>query len=234
MFLTYNRTSWIALMVGLFLLQLFYPQFRKVYFTMVIVAAIVLAVTWEQVNESAVVNERINSDHSTLDSREARWQAGYNMWKVKPLRGWGFDAFGEQSGRFRSDGGRANWGSPENDFIYIMVGSGLIGLLPYLVFLIAPLIDSLRLFFVRMRAPDWSGFIKAETIAIYWVTIICFVIGSYTQIQNIAIVKMIPFALAGAIIGTHHHWLRRPIDHSVSKTHQAAGTVLEKNEPTAV
>jgi hypothetical protein len=32
-------------------------------------------------------------------------------------------------------------------------------------------------------------------------------IGSYSQIQNEAIVKMLPFAVAGAVIGAHQHLL---------------------------
>jgi O-antigen ligase len=209
MFLTYNRTSWYALMIGLFILQVFYPQFRKAYIVLVCVAAIVLWITWDQVTDSAVVQERVNSKVSTLDDRELRWKTAENMWKEKPIQGWGFEGYRKESGRFRIDDGRGmNWKSPENDFWFILVGSGLIGFLPYFIFLLAPFINSLRLFF-QARAPDWSGFIKPETIAIYWVSIICYAIGSYTQTQNVAIVKMIPFAMAGAIIGTHQHWLQR-------------------------
>jgi hypothetical protein len=206
MFLTYNRTSWYALMIGLFILQFFYPQFRKVYIVMVLVAAIVLWATWDQVNESAVVSERIGTHSSGLEKREVLWQAGYNMWRAKPIRGWGANGFEEESGRFRTDGGRTNLGGNENDYLRIMVSSGLIGFLPYLIFLLTPLFHSIRLFF-KARAPDWPGFIKPETIAIYWVAIICYAIGSYTQNQNVLMVKVIPFAMAGAIVGTHQHWL---------------------------
>ena len=205
-FLTYNRTVWYALMIGLFILQFFYPQFRKLFYGMVFVAVIVLALTWDQVNESAVVEERINSENSTLDVREARWNAAFNMWKEKPLRGWGFDRFGDESGRFRTDGGRENLVAVENDYLDIMVGSGLIGFLPYLAFLLAPFVSSIPLFF-KARAPNWAGFVKPETIAVYWAVIICFAIGSYTQVQNEAMVKIIPFAIAGAIVGTHQYWL---------------------------
>ena len=206
MFLTYNRTSWYALMIGLFILQFFYPQFRKVYIVIVLVAAVALWATWDQVNESAVVNERIQSKTSTLDQRKSRWRAAYNMWKAKPIRGWGVGRYKEESGRFRTDGKRTDLGGAENDFLKVMVSSGLIGFLPYLIFLLTQLFCSIRLFF-KARAPDWSGFIKPETIAIYWVAIICYVIGSYTQNQNAVMVKAIPFAMAGAIVGTHQHWL---------------------------
>ena len=86
------------------------------------------------------------------------------------------------------------------------MGSGLVGFVPYLLFLLAPLINSIRLFF-RARAPDWSGFITPELITIYWCVVISYALGSYTQEQTEAIVKMLPFALAGAVVGTHIHWL---------------------------
>lgn len=206
-FITYNRTSWIALLVGLFILQFFYPRFRKVYLVIVVVSAVVLWVTWDQVNESAVVEERVNSKVSTLEGREARWAAGYNMWRVKPIRGWGFGRYEERSGRFRTDGERRNFLAIENDYLHILIGSGLVGLAPYLLFLLAPLVNSLRLFY-RARASDWPGFVKPATIAVYWVVLLAFAIGSYTQKQTQPVVKMIPFALAGAVIGSHEHWLR--------------------------
>ncbi len=208
MLITYNRTSWYALMIGLFVLQFFYPQFRKLFLAMVVVAAVVLWITWDQVNESAVVEERLNSENSTLDVRQARWNAAWNMWQEKPIRGWGFDRFFKESGRFRTDGSTRNLISIENDYLDIMVGSGLVGFVPYLLFLVMPLIHSVFLFF-KARASNWAGFIKPETIALYWTIIVAFAIGSYTQVQNEATVKILPFVVMGAIIGTHQHYLRR-------------------------
>jgi O-antigen ligase len=115
-FLTYNRTSWYALLISLSILQFFYPQFRKMYFIIVFMAAIVLWATWDQVNKSAVVEERVNSKESTLEGREARWAAGYNMWRAKPIRGWGFGRYERESGRFRTDGERSNFVAIENDY----------------------------------------------------------------------------------------------------------------------
>lgn len=206
LFLTYNRTSWYALLLGLTIIQFLYPRFRKAYFVIALVAVVVLWAAWDQVSESAVVEERVNSKVSTLEGREARWTAGYNMWRVKPIRGWGFGQYEKQSGRFRTDGARENFVAIENEYLHILVGSGLVGFLPYVLFLLNPLLKSVRLFF-RARAPDWPGFIKPETIAIYWAVILSFGIGSYTQIQTQLVVKAIPFAVAGAVVGTQERWL---------------------------
>jgi O-antigen ligase len=129
------------------------------------------------------------------------------MWQAKPIRGWGFGRYEQESGRFREDGFRKNFDAIENGFLDIMVNTGLIGLIPYLLFLILPLISSIRLFF-RARAPDWDGFIQPDTITIYWCALIILVLGSYTGVTNRTVVNMIPFAIAGAIVGTHQHRLR--------------------------
>jgi len=231
-FFIYNRTSWYALLLSLFILQFFYPQFRKVFFVIVLVAVVALWATWDQVNESTVVEERVNSKVSTLEGRQARWKAGFNMWQAKPIRGWGFDRYQTESGRFRTDGYSRNIRAIENDYLHILVASGVIGFLPYLLFLLTPLVNGVRLFF-RARAPDWPGFVKPETMAVYWAIILCFAIGSYTQIQTQVLVKMIPFAVAGAVVGTHEGWLRG----SRAKKRSAASSlptmaVAEKKEVT--
>jgi len=208
MFLTFNRTSWYTLLVALAILQFLYPRFRRAFVLIVLVAGVTLWATWDQVNESAVFEERVNSKVSTLEGREARWEAGYNMWQAEPIRGWGFGRYQQESGRFRTDGDHRNFLAIENDYLHILIGAGLIGFLPYAVFLLTPLLKSIGLFF-RARAPDWSGFIKPETIVIYWCIMLSFLVGSYSQIQTQPIVKMIPFAVAGAVIGTHEHLLRK-------------------------
>lgn len=207
LFLTYNRSSWYALLISLSLIQFFYPQFRRAFFLIVFVAVVALWATWDQVNSSAVVEERLNHKTDDYNGRSQLWDAAINMWKAKPVLGWGFGRYEQESGKFRTDGESENLLTTENDYLYIMVGSGLVGILPYILFILFPLINSLFLFF-RARAPDWSGFIKPEIITIYWCLILSFVITSYTQVQTQPIVKMIPFVVAGAIVGTHEHRLR--------------------------
>jgi O-antigen ligase len=205
-YLAMARSPWYALLLALFIMQLFYPKFRRLFYVIVFVATIALWATWDQVVESDAA-DRVDDKVSTLEGREVRWQAGYNMWLAKPIRGWGFGRYKEESGRFRTDGESRNIAAIENDYLYILVGSGLIGFLPYLTFLLAPLVNSLRLFF-KARAPDWSGFIRPETLSVYWAVILCLAITSYSAIQTQAVIKLMTFAVAGAVVGTHEHLLR--------------------------
>ena len=208
-FLTFNRGAWYSLLISLSIIQFFYPQFRRLYLVIVLVAGLTLWATWDQVNESTVVEERVNKDSDSFNGREPRWQAGLNMWKEKPIWGWGPDAFRREAYRFRDDGIRKNFnnGAIENDYLDVMVTSGLVGFLPYLIFLIIPLIGSVFLFF-KARAPGWRGFIDSDIVTIYWSVIFAFILGSYTQTQIQLMVKIIPFALTGAIVGSHLHLLR--------------------------
>lgn len=205
-----SRTPWYALLIALFVMQLFYPQFRKLFVAILVVAVLALGVNWSQVSQSQIA-ARINDQNSTLEGRQTRWQAGYNMWRAKPIRGWGFGRFETEAGRFRTDGERKNFGNGaiENDYLHMLVGSGLIGFAPYLLFLLVPLIRSARLFF-RIRAPNGSVFIKRETIALYWAVLLVLVITSYTAIQVRPVIKMMTFAVVGAVVGSHEHLLHRP------------------------
>jgi O-antigen ligase len=205
-YVTMTRAPWYSLLLALFIMQFFYPKFRRLFYVIVFVAAIALWATWDQVVESNAA-DRVNDKVSTLEGRDVRWQAGFNMWRAKPIQGWGFGRYQEESGRFRTDGESRNCSAVENDYLYILVGSGLIGFLPYLIFLLVPLVNSLRLFF-KARAPDWSGFIRPETLTVYWAVILCLLITSYSAIQTQAVIKLMTFAVAGAVIGTHEHLLR--------------------------
>jgi O-antigen ligase len=208
-FLAMSRTPWIALLIALFVMQLFYPRFQKMFWVIALIAAGVLWATWDQVDESTTVQQRVTYKTEDYNGRTPRWEAGFNMWKEKPVRGWGFGRYEEESGRFRTDGDGTNFEAIENDYLHILVGSGLIGFLPYLLFLLVPLVNSLCIFY-RARAPDWPGFIKTETLTVYWAVILCLLITSYTMRQVNSMLKLLPFAVAGAVVGSHEHLLRRP------------------------
>jgi O-antigen ligase len=216
-----SRAPWYALLIALFVMQFTYPKFRKLFIIIAFLAAIVLAATWNQVTDSDVAL-RVGDKNSTLEGRQGRWAAGANMWRARPIRGWGFGRYEQESGRFRTDGSKMNLSAVENDYLHILVSAGLIGFLPYAITLLAPLINSLRLLW-KMRSPSdssrrdssrrdssrcWTGFIGKETIAVYGAVLICFAITSYTAAADSAGLRLIVFTVAGTVVGTHEHLLR--------------------------
>jgi O-antigen ligase len=210
-----SRTPWYSTMIALFIMQFFYPKFRKVFLILLCVAAVLLWATWDQVAESQVA-ERVNDKVSTLEGRSTRWETGLNMWWARPLRGWGYGRYAQESGRFRTDGIRKNIIAVENDYLHMLVAAGVLAFVPYLVFLIAPLVQSIRLFFLT-RSPEWAEltrrgavFIQSDTIAVYWAVLTIFAMCAYTALVTSSGIKMIPFSVAGAVIGSHEHLLGIP------------------------
>ena len=202
-----SRTPWFASLASLFVMQIIYPKFRRAFLVILCIAAVLLVATWDQVAESQVAT-RVEDDNSTLEGRQARWASGLSMWQVKPVRGWGFGRFAQESGRYRTDGSLTNFSAIENDYLFILVGAGLLGLVPYLATLILPLLSSFFLL-LRARSPNWKGFVEKEAVAVYWAVLICYAIGSYTASLSSSSLKLILFAIAGAVIGTHEQLLKK-------------------------
>lgn len=219
LFITYNRSSWYAALIGLTVLQLFYRQFRPVYIILIVVSVLALWATWDQVSESNVVENRVNKRTEDFNGRSEMWAAAQNMWEQKPIRGWGQGAFRTELGRFRTDGRSRNFYSTQSEYWNLLVHYGLVGFVPYMGFLLIPLISSIVLFYLAYQ-PGWSGFIKPETIAVYWTVMICYFLGGYTVPVVHPIGRIIPFVIIGAVVGTHQHlaWNRKSSRNSISKS----------------
>ncbi|MCB0170654.1 MAG: O-antigen ligase family protein [Anaerolineae bacterium] len=219
LFITYNRSSWYAALIGLTILQFFYKQFRFIYIVLVFVSALALWATWDQVSESTVVENRVNKRTEDFNGRSEMWITAQKMWEKKPIRGWGQGAFRTESGRFRTDGSGRNFISTQSEYWNLLVHYGLIGFVPYVGFLLIPLISSFVLFYLTHQ-PGWSGFIKAETIAVYWTVILCYFLGGYTVPVVHPIGRIIPFVIVGAVVGTHQHlaWNRNLLRDSISES----------------
>jgi O-antigen ligase len=130
------------------------------------------------------------------------------------VRGWGFGRFEREAWRFRQDVLSQRLRAPENDYLVVMVGSGLVGVIPYLGVLLIPLWYSLRLIAqarsLRRQGLPWPGFVKIETLSTLNAVIVCFLAYSFSAANVTAGTKLILLSLAGAVVGTHEHLLRRP------------------------
>ena len=203
---TFSRTPIIALFLGLLIIQIFFPKFRRAFVVLAVLGVIFTAANWDRLQNSDIGQQRINEGGDDAGGRLTRWSTGLNMWKDKPFRGWGTDKFSQISGRYRTDSSRRDFDAVENDFIFILVGTGLIGFLPYMFFLAVPLFRSLRLF-AQARAPNWRGFITNKEIALYWAVMLVLIVCSMTSKNTNAVVKYLPFVVTGAIIGTHAEYV---------------------------
>ena len=207
LFLSLNRTSWVAFLFGMVVLQFGYPRLRRWLAGGTVLALVLLGAFHRPVADSVLVQGRVLYNLKTLNGRLPRWQTSFEMWKAKPLFGWGFGKFEEHSGRFRRDGQSENFGGPESDYFLILVAAGLVGFVPHVLSLSMPWFFSLCLFF-RARAPDWRGFVNAEAIVVYWAILCGLLLNSLTVVQTQSVVRGLVFTVAGAVVGTHERWLR--------------------------
>lgn len=205
LFVTYSRTPLLALLAGLLLLQFVYPRLRLVLIVGSLFVALNFAVNWQQIQATEAAQDRLNGV-TDYNDRAARWGTGLNMWMERPLFGWGIGYFDDLSGQYRADPSSRNFDAVENDFIYLLVSAGLVGFLPYALFLVLPFLQSIRLFGQALRQP-WLSFVHTRLVVLYWAVLLCFVIGSFTARNVQPIVKLLPFALTGAIIGSQEAFL---------------------------
>ena len=206
LFLSLNRSCWVAFVFGLAIMQFAFPRLRIWALTVVALGLVALIPYWREAVGSRLVQQRLLYNIGTLNNRLPGWQAGFEMWKAEPWRGWGFGQFQLRSGRFRRDGGTGNLRGTDNDFLLILVGAGLIGFLPYLVSLLAPFLGTLKLL-PQTRAPGWQGFVGFREFSVYWAVLACLVLTSMTVIQTQPVVRGLVYAIAGAVVGTHERWL---------------------------
>jgi O-antigen ligase len=229
---TFSRTPLLAFILGLFILQFSYPALRKVLVVLVLVVAATVGMNWQQIQRTQVAQDRL-SGLDSANGRTMRWEAGIRMWEARPIRGWGFGQYELMSGRFRTDGRRANIHAVENDFLNILVSTGLIGFAPYLLFLLTGFWSSLRLFFRRKQLAV-DGFIRPGTLALYWAIFACFMLGSFTAVNAQVVSRLIPFALIGAIIGTHQPMLARRLGNQFPTARTAVQTTAHTTARTTV
>ena len=210
LFLSLNRSCWVAFVFGVAVLQFAFPRLR-VWALMVVALGLVFLIPYrQQAMDSNLVRQRLLYNLDTLNARLPRWVAGFEMWKAEPWRGWGFGQFPLHSGHFRRDGGTGNLEGTENDFLLILVGAGLVGFLPYLVSLLAPGFWTLRLL-PPSRAPDWQGFVGFREFSVYWAVLASLLLTSMTVIQTQPVVRGLVYAVAGAVVGTHEKWLHKRV-----------------------
>jgi hypothetical protein len=213
LFLTYKRTAWIA-MIGCFLvIQLFYPQFRRLFFVLLLVSGVGLVFNQEEVNNSAVVTERVNYQTDTLNGRTQRWEVAMDLWRQRPIVGHGYDEFANVSGHYEAI---------ESHYLNILVSAGLLGFVPYFWMLIVVLWDSIA----QYRRTQASAVVPRELIVVFWGTFAAYLISLYTVIMNVHLNHILFFLPLGAIVGSQAHLIGREQEPVASQAVRTADSDL--------
>lgn len=196
LYFTYKRAAWVAMVVVMFVMQSFYPQFRRLFIILLIGVVIATALNWDDISTSTVYTDRVNSQNSTAEGRTKGWEHALEFWAHSPLVGHGFNQYRNLA---RAAGYRDT--AVESEYLNILVSSGLVGFLPFVGLLGMMAYDSLRYY----RGEVADGLADRDLIAVFWGILAGYAITISTAIvTDIAIPSMF-FAVAGAIL-----YSRRP------------------------
>jgi O-antigen ligase len=196
LYLTYKRGAWLGMIVSLFVMQFFYPQFRRLFIVLVILVSVASALNWDRISTSTVYTDRVNSQLSTTEGRSTRWTRALEVWRVRPLVGHGFQ-------QYRSVASAAGYRerATESEFLEIAVSAGLVGLLPYVGLLLLMGYDGLQIY--RGRVAD--SLADPELVGAFWGILSAYAVNIATAIVTQLVIPSMLFALAGAIV-----YARRP------------------------
>ena len=201
-FFTYKRTAWIAIIVSFFIIQLFYKQFRRLFFVLLLVFLVVLGATWNDVSQSEVVTNRINSKLSTVEGRTEGWNAAISLWARQPFFGYGFGNYGTVAQELGVQDTAL-----ESAHLDVLFGTGLFGFVPYVAWFICILWDSIRLFRKTRQNGAVKPDIDQDLLIIFWGVFLGYLINYTTTVANVSPVTLVFYLLIGSLVGSQVQFL---------------------------
>ncbi len=196
LFLTYKRTAWIATMASFFVIQFFFPRFRRLF---LVLSVAVIGVMWlygDEINDSTVVTERVGAKVDSLNGRTELWDEAIAAWTEAPFLGYG-------RGRYLA---QSSSGIIESHYLDILVDAGLVGFVPFLLVFGLLLVNGLRLY----RARGAAIFVDPEIAAIFLGVVVAYLVSLYTVVMNHPFPHQLFFLLAGAVVGSQEAALDQP------------------------
>ncbi|MDH7485893.1 MAG: O-antigen ligase family protein [Anaerolineae bacterium] len=197
----YNRAGWLSALLVLLLSAWYYPRLRRWLLVALLVLALVTALFWNTVRESALFSERLTSEPS-VDYRLRAARAVLQLVASQPLVGVGFNNFAPLSlSRELITKHTPNWWlpTPHNSYLDVLLAAGLLGLLPFLAIFVAILWESGRLY---RRAASDPGVDRSLIVAL-WGAFLAFVVSIATfDIVAAPFCALVFYLIVGAILGS--------------------------------
>ena len=195
MFYTYKRAAWIAMVISLVILYLLYPRSRRLLLITAIVFALPLAVFWNRLARTSLVEDRIIYQANTLNGRTDRWQVALQLWQQKPIWGQGFNQFNQLSGYI----------AIENHYLQILVSGGLLAFVPFAIFWLLVVWQGFELF---IRGPSLPGvFATRPVLAVFLAAVSTYLVKGLSGVHSTPINLMF-YVLVGAVIGSQAAYRR--------------------------
>ncbi len=131
-YFTYNRAGYISLGLVLLLAALAWPRFRRVFVVAAVVGVAALAMSWNTVQQSAVVTERLSA-RGPVEYRLEIWGNAAHILAHNPIAGLGYGNFGRVYLKYNPSWEYATvLPAPHNTVLEVAFNSGLLGVAPYL------------------------------------------------------------------------------------------------------
>jgi len=191
LYLTYKRAAWLAMLAVVFVMQFFYPQFRRLFIVLLVIVIVAMAFNWDSITTSTVYTDRINSKSSTVEMRTGGWKNGIEFWSTNPVVGIGFHNYWQSA----DEAGYSDKGL-ENEHLEILVSAGLLGFLPYVGLLVLMIYDGYKHYRGRVE----GSLADPDLVVVFWGVVTGHVITASTSQINNLVVNAILFAVAGAVI----------------------------------
>ncbi len=189
--ITYKRTAWMSMVAIMFVLQLFYSQFRRLFVIILLVVGIAVAFNWDGITSSDAYSRAQGKDASKVEGRTEAWGHSQEFFLERPLWGHGFQQY-----RFLAARRGYNDVDIENEYFAILVSAGVSGFLPYIGLLLILFYDGLQHY--RGRVPN--SLADRALVAVFWSILVGY-LGSLMagNMEHLLIRSMI-YALAAAIL----------------------------------
>jgi O-antigen ligase len=167
LFLSYARTAWLAIPIGLILLFVRYLKPR------VLVASLIgLILTLTLASQTPAMKERIRNSMGIQD-RFLLWEANLDYFKHRPLTGIGWLATQEMSQYYFQEKDPEHyqkyfWGHAHSNYFEMLGGAGLIGLLAFLIYVFYTVKFSWETgrWADASGLPGWGDFSRGLTVAL--------------------------------------------------------------------
>jgi O-antigen ligase len=201
LYFTFKRGSWVAMLGGLLIVQLFYPRFRRYFLVIAVISVAALALTWDSFTETEVYQERLNRRVDTLNGRTYRWEEAIRLWKEQPVWGYGYGQY-EAVSRYYT---------VENMYLDILVSAGAVGFVPFIFLLVMVIKDSVLIY--RRCGRDPRIFVDRTMVAIFLGSLSSYLIKIATGHAGTGatVVNAVVFMLIGAVVGSQQEFLKGPL-----------------------
>jgi O-antigen ligase len=212
---SYTRAAWVSIIAAIgvwFLIK------ARIPFKYVLGLGLILGTTvysyWDDIyfalnknsqDSSGNITEHINSmsnistDASNVE-RLNRWFCAIELWKEKPITGWGPGTYQFEYGRFQKSYSRSlistndgNLGNAHSEFLGSLADSGVIGFLGLAILLYVFFSQSIKLYY-RVENPDYKYWVMAAILgnASYFTHGI---LNNYLDTEKVAVFVWLAFSI---------------------------------------